>query len=371
MQQAQAIEIVAYLANNSEDSDNSSSTTSESVIGIAVKNGSSTWTVILHNEQQITVTSDDLMDPSWFYVKQQCLNDDQNLQERKKQSAKMKRARMLEKLQKEEMLHEKAMEELRKFERKEFDNIVTIMQSGSEYRFEDFLEMVDRIRKPFTCFIDGHEVSITQDDSAIMMEKSIMKEIGEALFHGQKRHNTPADEEQARRKRQRQGNQAVHTEKGATNITALHQTTKRDKCQNQVAMKKQIDGLKHALKIIETILSALTIRKNRNPQSYWTADQSTSQADLILLLRIFAPDCGLFTKRKNEQWKYVEEQLLQILSKAAVDAKEEQFTRHRAVLQEQLQEAEREPLPAEEDDGLGQDPEFSGGVHNEEQDTEP
>jgi len=46
----------------------------------------------LHNEQQITVTSDDLMDPSWFYVKQQCLNDDQNLQERKKQSEKMKRA---------------------------------------------------------------------------------------------------------------------------------------------------------------------------------------------------------------------------------------------------------------------------------------
>jgi len=278
---------------------------------------------------------------------------------------------MLEKLQKEEMLREKAMEELRKFERKEFDNIVTIMQSGSEYHFEDFLEMVDRIRKPFTCFIDGHEVSITQDDSAIMMEKSVMKEIGEALFHGQKRHNTPADEEQARRKRQRQGNQAVHTEKGATGITALHQTTKRDERQNQIAMKKQVDGLKRELKTIETILSALTIRKNRNPQSYWTADQSTSQADLILLLRIFAPDCGLFTKRKNEQWKYVEEQLLQILSKAAVDAKEEQFMRRHAVLQEQLQEeAEREPLPAEEDEGLvGQDPEFAGGVHDE-HDTE-
>ena len=98
------------------------------------------------------------------------------------------------------MLREKAMEELCKFERKEFNNIVTIVQSGSEYHFEDFLEMVDRIRKPFTCFIDRHEVSVTQDDSAIMMEKSVMKEIGEALFHGQKQHNTQADEEQARRK---------------------------------------------------------------------------------------------------------------------------------------------------------------------------
>jgi len=84
------------------------------------------------------------------------------------------------------MLHETAIEELCKFERKEFEIIVTVMQSGSKYHFEDFLEMVDQIQKPFTCFIDGHEVSITQDDSAIMMEKSVMKEIGEALFHGQK-----------------------------------------------------------------------------------------------------------------------------------------------------------------------------------------
>jgi len=134
-------------------------------------------------------------------------------------------------------------------------------------------------------------------------------------------------------------------------------------------MKKQIDGLKCELKTIETILSALTICKNRNPQSYWTADQSTLQADLILLLHIFAPDCGLFTKHKNEQWKYVEEQLLNILSKAAVDAKEEQFTRRRVVLQEQLEEAQRAQLPYE-DEGEGQDL-ASGGVDNEEEGQDP
>jgi len=96
---------------------------------------------------------------------------------------------------------------------------------------------------------------------------------------------------------------------------------------------------------------------------------STSQADLLLLLRIFAPDCGLFTKRKNEQWKYVEEQLLNILSKAAVDAKEEQFTRRRVVLQEQLEEAQRAQLPYE-DEGEGQDL-ASGGVDNEEEGQDP
>jgi len=207
-----------------------------------------------------------------------------------------------------------------------------------------------------------------QDDCAIMLEKSVMKEITDSLFHNEKRPNSSGDEEQARKK-QRRGHQAVHTEKGANGITALHQTEKRDERQNQAMMKKQIDGLKCELKQLETILAALTIRKNKKPNSYWTADVSTSQADLILLLRIFAPDCGLFTRHKNEQWKYVEEQLLNILSKAAVDAKEEQFVRRRVVLQEQLEEAQRAQLPYE-DEGEGQDL-ASGGVDNEEEGQDP
>ena len=78
------------------------------------------------------------------------------------------------------------MQELRNFEKQEFENIVTIIKSDNEYRFEDFLELVDRIQKPFTCFIEGHEVSITQDDTAIMMEQSVMKEITNSLFCSQK-----------------------------------------------------------------------------------------------------------------------------------------------------------------------------------------
>ncbi len=78
---------------------------------------------------------------------------------------------------------------------------------------------------------------------------------------------------------------------------------------------------------------------------------------------MFSPDCGLFTKHKNEQWKFVEEQLLNVISKAAVDAKEEQFTRHHAALQEQLEEAQRAALPDEDE---GQDPEPASGVDEEE-----
>jgi len=67
---------------------------------------------------------------------------------------------------------------------------------------------------------------------------------------------------------------------------------------------------------------------------------------------MFSTDCGLFTEHKNEQWKSVEEQLLNVLSKAAVDAKEEEFMQHCAVLQEQLEEAQR-ALLLDEDEGQG------------------
>ena len=159
------------------------------------------------------------------------------------------------------------MEELRRFEKQEFENILTKTKSGSSYEFQDFLEMVDWIRKPFTCFVEGHEVSITQDNCATMLENSVIKEITESLFHGQKRLNSSGNEEQQAKKKQWHRTQAVHTEKGATGITALHQTEKRDECQNQAMMKKQIDGLKRELKQLETILAALTVCKNKKPNS--------------------------------------------------------------------------------------------------------
>jgi len=238
----QAIKVLAHLNHDSEETEHSScanSSTSESICGTAVKSGSSTWTVILKNKQQMNITTDDLMDPSHFFVKRKLSTDNLTAQERKKQSAKQKRARRSEKIQKEQSIRERAMEEQRKFERKEYDDILNVIKAGNEYSFENFLAMVDRIRKPFTCFIEGHEVSITQDDAAIMMEKSVMKEITDSLFHASEKQPNSSVEEQAKKK-QRQGTQAIHTENGANGITVLHQTIKRDEHQNQVTTKKRL-----------------------------------------------------------------------------------------------------------------------------------
>ncbi len=53
-------------------------TTSGSVGGMAIKNGKTTWTVVLKDKQQFTVTNEDLMDPSQFFVRHKCVSDDLN-----------------------------------------------------------------------------------------------------------------------------------------------------------------------------------------------------------------------------------------------------------------------------------------------------
>jgi len=68
------IKVVAYInAAANADSDNNSTTdssaTCQSIGGTAVKTGIDTWTVILRNKTQISVTSAELMDPSRFFVK--------------------------------------------------------------------------------------------------------------------------------------------------------------------------------------------------------------------------------------------------------------------------------------------------------------
>jgi len=72
---------------NSDDSDNNSTTdssaTSQSIWGTAVKTGIVTWTVILQNNKQKSVTSVELMDPSQFFVKQKWLTEGMSKNERK------------------------------------------------------------------------------------------------------------------------------------------------------------------------------------------------------------------------------------------------------------------------------------------------
>jgi len=215
-------------------------------------------------------------------------------------------------------------------ENKEFRNLCDRFQSGSEYQFEEFLEMIDRMRKPFVCQIEGHEVSLAQDDCAIMMETSALRAITQSLFIG--RDNKNGETLQSQQKRQQNGHSTVRTECGATGLVALQQTTQRNNHQSKQAIKKAKDKLERESKNIATTLTSLAALKQKKPEAYWVFSLQSSQQELSMILHLLAPDSGMISKGKQVMWKHIEDKLVPLLSQAAVDAKAEEYSRRLATV---------------------------------------
>jgi len=145
----------------------------------------------------------------------------------------------------------------------------------------------------------------------------------------------------------------VRTECGATGLVALHQTTLRNSRINKQTLKKTKDKLERESKNISTTLTALAALKQKKPDAYWDVSLRSSQQELSMILRLLAPDCGMISKGKQDQWRYIEEFLSPILSQAAVDAKAEEYLQCLATIAEELatlvqQEQEQDPEDAVE-----------------------
>jgi len=127
-------------------------------------------------------------------------------------------------MEQERIICEKGLQKWHEFELAEYNNLCKKIESSEPYEFKRFLEMVDLLCRPFVCQIDGHEVSLTQDDSTIMMEKSTIRAITESLFDGKEKQKCQ-NQDGNQNKWQNSGNPTVQTECGATGIVALHQTS--------------------------------------------------------------------------------------------------------------------------------------------------
>jgi len=172
--------LLLQLPSDAESSCDDNSEMTKTSRGTAVKEGENNWYVSLDNNKKMSVTDNDLMDGSKFYVEQLSVEQDES--KRRKQSAKRKRTHQTEQFEKEKKIREKGLEKLREIEYQEYNNLCERFKSGEAFQFEEFLAMVDRIRKPLVCQIEGHEVSLMQDDCAIMMETLAVHAIIDSLF---------------------------------------------------------------------------------------------------------------------------------------------------------------------------------------------
>jgi len=125
-------------------------------------------------------------------------------------------------------------------------------------------------------------------------------------------------------------------------IVALHQTAQRNSRFNKQAIQNSINKHDKEKKNITTTLTALAALKVKRPDAYWVFSMQSSQLELSMILHLLVPQSRRISKGKQEMWHYIEENLLSMLSQAAVDAKGEEYSRHLAVVTEELAMATEE-----------------------------
>jgi len=141
---AEPIFLTAYLSSSKSETDDDSTSEKQTSPDTAIKKKTNEWHVYLENDQFMTATDEDLLDSNKFFVQRKCLDNDETT--KKKQSAKQKRARRAEKIEKEKTIREKGLERRREVELEQYNNLCKRFKSGAApYKFEEFLDLVDLI----------------------------------------------------------------------------------------------------------------------------------------------------------------------------------------------------------------------------------
>jgi hypothetical protein len=82
----------------------------------------------------------------------------------------------------------------------------------------------------------------------------------------------------------------------------------------------------------------MRIRPKAPLDQYWDVCATSAQDILVLMLRMFVPTCGVLSKARAIQWDVIEKDVVPRLSKAAVDAKEQEYHRRMLTIEGELAE---------------------------------
>jgi hypothetical protein len=179
-------------------------------------------------------------------------------EQKKKVLAKNKQMQRKETRAEETKLANIARERRRELEQEEYNNIVDIFESGCTYKWQEFRDLLDRMREPFSCSVDGRDVTVTKADAAITMKKSALDEISQILVSNKRAANDGTNKPAAK---QRQNNAACSTTHGATGFDALHGVARHDHHGNKANQAKLVKGHQREKEAITKLLPMVEKRK--------------------------------------------------------------------------------------------------------------
>jgi hypothetical protein len=145
--------------------------------GTAMKGENATWNIILSNGNDMTMTTKEMLTSPNVFVQNACLELDST--ERQRTILKKKRIRASEKRRSEKERIRKATKK-QKEEGEEFEMMKLGVESG-EQEFSDFQKLVDWMRAPFNCEIEGVNVRVSPDSAAVMFDDAALGAMKQVL----------------------------------------------------------------------------------------------------------------------------------------------------------------------------------------------
>jgi hypothetical protein len=267
---------VTYLSSSTDDDSRSGSELeeSEALQGHAIKTDladdpdDNAWNVTVMDvkgkSKTFKVNEKELLGGE--FVIEQAYND-VTAEKKKGMIAKNKRMRQKEARIQEIKLGELAREKRKELEREEYNKLQQIILSGRTYEYSEFSEMLAKMRKPFSCTVQGRDVTVTEADAAIMMEKSALEEISKILVSN-KRANANTDGRGPKRQR---NNAACNTTRGATGFDAIHGAARRDHRENSALREKHVKDLRREKESTSKLLILIRDRKLECSEAYLAA----------------------------------------------------------------------------------------------------
>ena len=202
--------------------------------------------------------------------------------------------------------------------------------------------------------MEGAKVTINDSDCAAMYEQRAISLISDTLFHIDEKKRKINNNGEKNSKKSRTGSSStVDTRFGENGLMALYHTSNRDKRQSKDSQEKKKRSLESERTRINTTLTALDVYKKKcekaaanhcqagvvagaPPLNYWEVSERSSDADITLFLRLFAPDCKALSKKKEEKWTILQQRVRARMTQVEVDAQQQKLSRQLASIEAEL-----------------------------------
>jgi hypothetical protein len=305
LNQTQPAETVCLIKRISEDAESSVT---------AIKLASDQWNVY---ETDISgkvltrnhVSTDDLLADGFVLGNQRSRQDTLDPREMKRQQSAQNRRRKQDEIRRTALARDLAQKERNVMLRKEFMQLVDIIQKQKHYSFEDFLEMEKRLTDPFLTEVMVENIPynvVANNKETGAFNSMVINTIQDKFFAPKRKTADDSVQNRQSKKAKTQHGDSLGRRQVPTNLAedAITATKKLDTfdCKDEIkTLKSEHQKLQNERKTLQRICDEIAKSMKSQPQTYWNVSDSDKTSHIIPLYCLF--DGPAYSTKKPEEMR--------------------------------------------------------------------